>query len=74
LPPADAPPPGYQVVPRPEAQALVAYLRSLKAEPVFYEVFPPPPPRPATNEVAAAATNQPPAVEAGVATNAPVAK
>jgi cytochrome c oxidase cbb3-type subunit 2 len=40
LPPAFAPGPNLEVVPRPEALALVAYLESLKAEPLFFEVFP----------------------------------
>lgn len=69
LPPAFAPPVGYDVVPRPAALALVSYLQSLEAKPVFYEVFPTPPPKKATNHVAG--TN----VVAGATpmTNAPVA-
>lgn len=40
-----------EVLPRPEAEALVAYLLSLRAEPLFFEVFPPVQPTPATNGV-----------------------
>lgn len=59
------PPDGVdEVVPSPEAEALVAYLRSLRAAPLFFEVFPPPVPKPA------AGTNLPPAT---VATNTPPA-
>jgi cbb3-type cytochrome oxidase cytochrome c subunit len=63
LPPEFAPVPGYEIVPRPEARELVAYLMSLRAdEPIF----------PAPVSVAAAAlptdTNAP---AGGTATNAP---
>ncbi len=61
LPPAFAPPPGWEVVPTDDARALVAYLRSLQSAALFYEVFPPVKPRPATNGVApVSATNTPP--------------
>lgn len=53
-----------EVVPTPEAEALVAYLRSLRAEPLFFEVFPPPAPKPSAD------TNAPPTT---VATNTPPA-
>lgn len=58
LPPVHMPGPGLEVVPRPEALQLVAYLQSLKAEPLFFEVFPPVRPKPATDAVSAA-TNAP---------------
>jgi cytochrome c oxidase cbb3-type subunit 2 len=65
LPEAFSPGAGFEVVPRPEADALVAYLQSLHAEPLFYEVFPPPTVK-RTNRVAVAQadsiTNQPAAV------------
>lgn len=54
-----------EVVPKPAARALVAYLRSLRAEPLFFEVYPPPAPSPP----AGAETNSPPA--AAGRTNAP---
>lgn len=38
LPKELAPPPGYEIVPRPEATALVAYLLSLRAETPLFEV------------------------------------
>ncbi len=68
-----APPPGYEIVPRPEAHQLVAYLGSLRADPPFFEVFPPPPPKPATNQMAIAdgATNATPPTAVG--TNVPAA-
>lgn len=56
------PPPGIEIVPKPEARQLVAYLLSLKADTLFYETYLP---RPATAP-AAATTN-------GPATNTPVA-
>jgi cytochrome c oxidase cbb3-type subunit 2 len=60
LPTAFAPPPGWEVVPTDAARALVAYLRSLQSETLFYEVFPPLKPRPTTNGVAPASlTNAP---------------
>jgi cytochrome c oxidase cbb3-type subunit 2 len=57
LPPEFAPPSGYEIVPKQEAKALVAYLFSLRADAPLY-VAPltlPPAPNPATN--APAATN-----------------
>lgn len=70
LPDAFAPPVGREIVPRPEALALVQYLASLKSDALFFEVFPTPPPKQATNavETPTATTNGPPA-EPG--TNAP---
>ena len=82
-----APRSGYEVVPRPEAHELIAYLGSLRADTLFFEVFPTPPPKPATNQLALAegATNVPAAattgpinpesgtnVPAGAGTNMPV--
>ncbi len=49
------PPPGIEIVPRPEARQLVAYLLSLKADTLFYETYVP---RPASAG-AAAVTNGP---------------
>jgi len=68
-----APPPGFEVVPGPDALALVAYLESLRAEARFYEVFPTPPPKADTNQVqdALSPTNGPP-TNAVPATNATV--
>ncbi|MHB1308523.1 MAG: cbb3-type cytochrome c oxidase subunit II [Limisphaerales bacterium] len=70
LPEAFAPPSGYEVVPKPEAKRLAAYLLSLRSDQIFYEVFPPLPPKSATNVVdeAGTGTNAPPAVS----TNAPL--
>jgi cbb3-type cytochrome oxidase cytochrome c subunit len=71
LPPELAPEPGYEILPRPEAVALVAYLNSLKAnEPLFVSpVTVPETKTPSTNN---------PAMPAGGATsgatNAPVSK
>ncbi len=64
----DAPPPGYEVVPKPDAVKLVAYLRSLQEEKT--SLFEAPLPQPAgTNAAPGSATN---AVPAG-ATNATAA-
>lgn len=65
-----APPPGFEVVPKPEAYTLVAYLLSLRSDALFLEVLPPLPPKPATNatETAVGDTN---AVPAATSTNAP---
>ncbi|HNQ72855.1 MAG TPA: cbb3-type cytochrome c oxidase subunit II [Verrucomicrobiota bacterium] len=49
-----APPDGHEVVPTEEAQALVAYLLSLRADAPLYESPVTPPPAPATNGVAVA--------------------
>jgi cytochrome c oxidase cbb3-type subunit 2 len=66
LPPELAPEPGYEIIPKPEAVALVAYLASLQAnEPLFVSpVTVPEPKTPATNNpanasVGAEATNAP---------------
>jgi hypothetical protein len=59
LPSELAPPKGYEIVPKPEVKALVAYLLSLRADTPLYEapLTPPPPPKPAaTNAAAAKAT------------------
>jgi len=55
LPPEFAPPSGYEVVPKPEAVALVAYLLSLRADAPLFEmpVMTLPAPAPATNAPAA---------------------
>ena len=57
--------PGYEVVPRDEAKALVAYLLSLKANASLFET---PLPKAATNAPAAPSTNAPPTA---ASTNAP---
>jgi cytochrome c oxidase cbb3-type subunit 2 len=44
LPPALAPPPGAEIVPRPPALALAAYLLSLHQDGYLFEAPPPPPP------------------------------
>jgi cytochrome c oxidase cbb3-type subunit 2 len=52
VPPAKyAPPEGYEIVPRPEARALVAYLKSLHQDAYLYEAPPPPSLWPKTNAV-----------------------
>ena len=62
LPEGEGPGAGLEVVPTPDAEALVAYLLSLRADPLFFEVFPPPAPKPATNAEPSTltATNLPP--------------
>ncbi|HEY3864146.1 MAG TPA: cbb3-type cytochrome c oxidase subunit II [Verrucomicrobiae bacterium] len=40
-PDADAPPAGYEIIPRPEARALVAYMLSLRQNGYLYEAPPP---------------------------------
>jgi hypothetical protein len=52
-----APPPGYEIVPRPAARALVAYLLSRRADAVLFETPMTAPPAPAR---AGSATNAPP--------------
>jgi cytochrome c oxidase cbb3-type subunit 2 len=49
----NAPPPGYEIVPRPQARALAAYLSSLRQEGYLFEAPPPPPPN--TNTLPSAA-------------------
>ena len=51
LPKEFAPPAGYEIVPKPEARALVAYLLSLRSDTPLYEapLTPPAPPAAATN-------------------------
>jgi cytochrome c oxidase cbb3-type subunit II len=56
LPEQSAPPSGYEIVPRPEARALAAYLLSLRQDGYLYEA--PPPPLPKTNSVPAAAVKK----------------
>jgi cytochrome c oxidase cbb3-type subunit 2 len=58
-----------EVVPTPAAEQLVAYLISLRAEPLFYEVFPPVAPEPAGDTNAPSATVTTNAAPATVATN-----
>jgi cbb3-type cytochrome oxidase cytochrome c subunit len=68
LPPGLAPTPGYEIVPKPEAKALVAYLLSLNADAPLYETpmtVASAPAATSTNAPTAAATNGP----AGIATN-----
>jgi cytochrome c oxidase cbb3-type subunit 2 len=63
-----APPSGYEIVPNPEAKALVAYLLSLKSDVSLPEApLPSAPAGPATNLLIATATN----AVAPAATNAP---
>lgn len=54
------PPPGIEVVPRPEALQLVAYLRSLRADTLFYEAYMPGA-KPAAAPAPAGTNNAPPA-------------
>jgi cytochrome c oxidase cbb3-type subunit 2 len=49
LPDRDAPPPGYEIVPRPQARALASYLLNLRQDGYLFEA--PPPPQPKTNAV-----------------------
>jgi cytochrome c oxidase cbb3-type subunit 2 len=51
LPDKDAPPDGYEVVPRPEARALAAYLLSLRQDGYLFESPPPQSLWPKTNAV-----------------------
>jgi cytochrome c oxidase cbb3-type subunit 2 len=61
LPAAFAPPAGREVVPTPDALALVRYLQSRRAEALFYEVFPPTVVKPAANSTTSSVvTNAPP--------------
>ena len=60
LPPAFAPPGDREVVPTPDALALVRYLQSRHAEALFYEVFPPAGAKPATNGSAPGAVGNTP--------------
>ena len=64
LPPDLAPDPGYEIVPKPEAGALVAYLASLRADAPLFNA-------PVT--VAEAATESTTNSVAGAATNSPAA-
>jgi len=49
LPKEFAPAEGYEIVPKPEAKALVAYLQSLRSDTPLYEAPLTPPPAPKTN-------------------------
>jgi cytochrome c oxidase cbb3-type subunit 2 len=55
-----SPEPGYEIVPMPEARALVAYLLNLRAEAPLFEApyTPPPVSAPATNAPTATASAQ----------------
>jgi cytochrome c oxidase cbb3-type subunit 2 len=56
LPDQFAPATGYEVIPRPKARALAAYLMSLRQDGYLFEVPPPPLPKtnaPATNAITA---------------------
>jgi cytochrome c oxidase cbb3-type subunit 2 len=57
-PDRDAAPPGYEIVPRPEARALAAYLLSLRQDGYLYEA---PPPRSLWPKTNAVKTNAAPA-------------
>jgi ribosomal protein L7/L12 len=62
LPPEMAPESGYEIVPRPEAKALVAYLTSLQAgAPLYYAPLTVPPPPAATNAPAGVTSTNAPA-------------
>ena len=65
VPPKFAAPEGYEIVPRPAAYALAAYIANLHQDPYLFEV-PPPPANPASTNAVAADTNAPAA-----GTNAP---
>jgi cytochrome c oxidase cbb3-type subunit II len=56
LPDKIAPEAGYEVIPRPEARALAAYLLSLRKDGYLFEA--PPPPLPKTNSAPAAAVKK----------------
>ena len=55
--PEFAAPPGYEIVPRPAARALAAYVASLRQEPYLFEA--PPPPGSVSTNAAAGGTNTP---------------
>ena len=68
LPKEFAPPPGYEIVPKPAARALAAYLASLRTDTPLFEAptaAPPLPPAAATNAPAgpAPAATNPPAIK-----------
>ncbi|HEX4122918.1 MAG TPA: cbb3-type cytochrome c oxidase subunit II [Verrucomicrobiae bacterium] len=62
LPEKDAPEPGYEIIPRPQARALAAYLLNLRQDGYLYEAPPPALPKtnapPKTNAVAATAVKK----------------
>jgi cytochrome c oxidase cbb3-type subunit 2 len=57
LGPAFAPPPGYEIVPTPQARALASYITSLHQDGYLFEAPPPPQPPGKTNAPAKAAPN-----------------
>ncbi len=59
--PTPVAPAGYEIVPKPEATALVAYLLSLRADAPLFEAPMTPPPGSAPPATNAPATNAPPA-------------
>jgi cytochrome c oxidase cbb3-type subunit 2 len=61
LPTAVAPPAGYEVVPKPQARALAAYLLNLRQDGYLYEA--PPPPQLKTNAVSTNAVAGKPAMK-----------
>jgi cytochrome c oxidase cbb3-type subunit 2 len=68
LPAGNAPRAGYAVVPRAEALALAAYLQSLRAEALFFEVYPAPPlpnPNPTPNAAPSSAPSPRPSPPMG---------
>ncbi|MBI4660051.1 MAG: ribosomal protein L7/L12 [Verrucomicrobia bacterium] len=69
LPGEFGPPAGYEVVPKPEARALVAYLLSLQTDASLFES---PLPLPPKKSGAEAATNQPPAAAEATSQSAAV--
>ena len=61
LPAPFEPPPGYEIVPRPEARTLAAYVTSLHQDGYLFEAPPPPQRAGKTNAPAAAAPTNAPA-------------
>ena len=59
IPAPYTPLPGYEIVPRPEARALAAYITSLHQDGYLFEAPPPPQPPGKTNAPAKGATNSP---------------
>jgi cbb3-type cytochrome oxidase cytochrome c subunit len=71
LPEGFAPGPGIEIVPKPEALQLAAYLESLKSEPQFYEAFMPAQKKPDTGGTNTAPVSASVGAAAAPATNAP---
>jgi cytochrome c oxidase cbb3-type subunit 2 len=69
LPPAFAPAPGYEIVPRPEARALATYVTSLRQDGYLFEAPPPPGLMGKTNAPAPAAAPTNSAAPASAPTN-----